>query len=63
MPTVEKRQNLQQMVLLKLDSFMQNNPNKSILITLHKTQLQVDQRPQHITRYTGQDRKENGESP
>lgn len=36
-------------VLTKLDSFMKKNPNKTILITLYKTQLPMDQRPLYIT--------------
>jgi hypothetical protein len=32
-----------------------------ISIALHKTQVQVDQRPQHKTRYTKSDRRESGE--
>jgi hypothetical protein len=35
--------------------------NRSISITLHKTQVQVDQRPQHKTGYTKSDRRESGE--
>ena len=31
-------------------------------ITLHKTQVQVDQRPQHKSRYTEPDRRESGKS-
>ena len=39
----------------------QKNANRSIFIILHKTQVQVDQRPQHKTRYTEPDRRESGE--
>jgi hypothetical protein len=35
--------------------------DESISITLHKTQVQVDYRPQHKTRYTEPNRKESGE--
>ena len=37
---------------------MQKNTNRSILITLHKTQVQVNQRPQHKTIYIEADRRE-----
>lgn len=40
------------MVLVKLDFFMQKDTNRSILITLHKTQVPVDQRAQNKPRYT-----------
>ena len=36
---------------------MQENLNWSIFITLHKVQVQVDQRPQHKTRYTESNRR------
>ena len=39
---------------------MQKNANRYIIITLHKTQVQVDHRPQHKTRYTKSNRKESG---
>lgn len=39
----KKGQHLQQMMLVKLDACLWNNPNQSILIRLHKTQLQMDQ--------------------
>jgi hypothetical protein len=45
------------MVLVKLDSYMYKNSNRSILTTLHKTQLQMDQRTLHKTRYTKRDRR------
>lgn len=34
--------------------------NRSILITLHKTQVSVEQRPQHKTVCTEPDRRESG---
>lgn len=33
------------------------NPNRSVSIALHKTQVQVNQRPQQKTRYTEPGRK------
>ena len=33
--------------------------NRSIFVTLHKTQVQVDQGPPHKTRYTESNRREN----
>ena len=50
------------MILAKLDVCMQNNATRSKLITLYKTQIQVDQRPQYKTRLTEPYRKESGES-
>ena len=35
--------------------------NMSILITLHKSQVQMYQRPQHKSRYSEPDRRESGE--
>jgi hypothetical protein len=37
------------------------NANGSIVITLHKTQVQVDQRPEHKTGYTKSDRSQSRE--
>ena len=42
---------------------MQKKENKFISITLHKTQVQVDQRSQHKTRYTKSNRKKEGNNP
>ena len=47
----EKRYHLQQIVLVELNDCLKKNANKSILITLHKTQLQMDQGPPHKTTY------------
>ena len=49
------------MVLVKLDAYMQKNANRSILITLHKTQVQMNQRPsfKKKERYTEPYRKES----
>ena len=38
---------------------MQKNANRSLSITLHKTQVQMDQRPQHTTRYTESHRRDS----
>ena len=37
--------------------------NKSILISLYKAQVKVDQGSPHKTRYTETNRKESGEEP
>jgi hypothetical protein len=56
--TIEKGKHLQQMVLVYLDVCMEKNANRSVFITLHKTQVQMHQRPQHnrstlsVTRHT-----------
>jgi hypothetical protein len=39
------------------------NANRSIFITMHKTQVQVDQNPQHKTRHTEPDRRKSEEYP
>ena len=46
------------MVLVKLDVCMWKNANAFLFMTLHKTQVQVDQRPQCKTRYTKSNRTE-----
>ena len=51
------------MVLVYLDAYMQNTANRSLSITLHKTQVQVDQEPQHKTRHSKSNREESGEEP
>ena len=38
---------------------MWKKPNKTILFTLDKTQLKLDQRWQHKSRYTEHDKKES----
>jgi hypothetical protein len=58
-----KKNHLQQMVLVYLDAYMQNTANRSLSITLHKTQVQVDQEPQHKTRHSKSNREESGEEP
>jgi hypothetical protein len=35
------------------------NENRPIFVTLYKAQVQVDQGPQHRTRYTESNRREN----
>ena len=47
---MEKREPLQQMVLGKLENHMQQNEIKPLPLTLHKTQLKMDQGPQNQTR-------------
>lgn len=48
------------MVLAKQDCCMQKNPNASIVIMLHKTQIRMDQEPEHNARHNESDRKESG---
>jgi hypothetical protein len=57
----KKAQNLRQMVPVKPNGCMRNNANRSILITLQNTQLQIDLKPQHKTRYTEPNREESRE--
>ena len=45
-----KRQSLQQMVLGKLDSYMQRNETESLTYTLHEIKLKTDERPKCETR-------------
>lgn len=40
---------------------MQKSPKISILINLHKTQIQMDQKPQHESKYGEHDRRESEE--
>ena len=54
---MEKRQHFQQMLAVS----MQKNANGSILISLYKAQVQVDQGPPHKTRHTETNRRESGE--
>ena len=42
---------------------MQKNAHQSILISLYKAQVQVDQEPPHKTRYTETSRTESGNEP
>lgn len=48
------------MVQAKLDGFMKKNSSRSVFITLNKTEIQVDQRPQHKARCTEPGRIESG---
>ena len=58
---MEKGQHLPQIVLVQLAVSMQKNANQSLLSSLYKAQVQVDQRPPHKTRYTETNRTESGE--
>ena len=51
------------MVLVQLAVSMQKNANHSILISLYKAQIQVNQGPPHKTRHTEINRKESEEEP
>jgi hypothetical protein len=42
---------------------MKKNENTSIFITLQKAQIQVNQGPQHKTKYTESNRRESGKEP
>ena len=42
---MEKRPSLQQMVLGKLDSYMQKNETRSLSYIIHKNKLKMDERP------------------
>ena len=44
-----KRQSLQQMVLGKLDSNMQENETVSLFHTIHKNKFKMDKRPKYET--------------
>jgi hypothetical protein len=44
-------------------SYYVENENRAIFVALHKAQGQVDQRPQHKTRYTESNRRESGKEP
>jgi hypothetical protein len=59
---VEKRWHFQQMVLVQLLVSMQKNTNQSILISLSKAQIQVDQGSPHKMRQTETNRKKVGKS-
>ena len=56
----KKGMNLQQVMLILLDVCMYENSNRSITITLHKNQVQVDHRPQHQTKHTKSNRRKIG---
>ena len=56
----KKRKHLQQIVLAQLDVHMQKN---AVSIPMYKTQVQVDQRPQHKSSFTELDRKESRKQP
>jgi len=43
-------------------SVCRKNENRSIFVILHKAQVQVDQGPQHKTRYTESNRRESGKN-
>lgn len=53
-----RRLYIQQIVLGKLEVSMQKKVNRFIIITLNKTQDQIDERLQHKTIYTERDRRE-----
>ena len=42
---------------------MQKNENRAMFVTLIKAEIQVDQEPEHKTRYTESNRRESGEEP
>ena len=48
------------MVLIKLGVDMLKNVNRSIFITLSKTQVQINERPQYKTGQTEPERREVG---
>jgi hypothetical protein len=60
---VKKGQHFHQMVLVQLVVSKENNANQSILISLYKAQVQVDQQHPHKTRDTETNRKEITEEP
>ena len=62
-PSSGKRQHFQQMVMVQLEVSMQKNANWSILVSLYKAKVHMDQRPPHKTRYTETNRKEGGKEP
>ena len=57
---MEKGQSLQQIVLFQMAVSMQKNAYQSFPILVYKTQVQIDQRPPHKTRYTETIRSECG---
>ena len=46
-----------------LEDCLQNNPNRTIPIPLHKTQFEMDQITQHETRFTKTDKREHEQWP
>ena len=58
---MDKRKHLQKNGAGVTDVNMQKNANRTISITVHKSQSQVDQRPQHKIRYIEPDRRESEE--
>ena len=56
----EKRKYLQQMMLFELSVDMEKSENKSIFVSVHKAQVQVDEGLQHKTRYSESKRREFG---
>ena len=46
-----------------LTDCMQKNENRPIFVTLYKAQVQVNQGPQHKTRYSESNRRESGKEP
>jgi hypothetical protein len=60
---VEKRQHFKQIVLVQLVVNRLKNSDQSILISLYKAQVQVDQGPLNKTRYTEFSRTKSGEEP
>ena len=44
------------MVLVRLDVRMYKNANRTIIITLYKLQLQIDQGPRHKARHSESDK-------
>ena len=59
---MEIGQPIEQMVLVQLALSMPKNENRPFLISLYKTQVQVDQRSPHLTRYTEIIRRESREN-
>ena len=43
--------------------YVEKNDNRSIFVILQKAQIQLDQGPQHKTRYTESNRRESGKEP
>ena len=55
---MEKRFHFQQMVQIQLVLSMEKNANRSILISLYKTQVQVDQGSPYKNKYAETNRRE-----
>ena len=58
---MRKRQHFQQMGLVQLAISIQENENQSMLISMYKAEVQVNQGPPHKTRYPESNRRESGE--